>query len=90
MKFKMTAGAEARLEAQVAAQINRAAQDAVNATSRAHHEQGHQDVEGRLRQELETRGLQDLDEPWIHAMSASIRESQVVFVTSDAQAPEDA
>lgn len=79
MSFKM----DPNLEAKLAAQINRVAQEAADVTSRAHHEQGVEDVEGRLREELEARGLHDLDEEWVRTIAGNIREGQVVFITSD-------
>lgn len=77
-------------ESEMSSQVNATVQEAVNVTARAHHEQHHEDVKGRLKQELEARGLQDLDDNWLEELAGQIRESQVVIVTSDDEVyPED-
>lgn len=76
MDFKMNPG----FEAEMGKKIQAAAQEAVNATSRAHHEQGEDDVAGHLKRELEQRGINITDDEWLSTMSEHIRSGQAVIV----------
>ena len=72
-------------EKQMAAVVREATQGAVDATARAHHEDGVQDVEGLLARELAARGIEVTDAEWLAEMGENIRSSQVVIVSDESE-----
>ena len=68
-------------ESEMAKVVREATQHAVDATSRAYHENGEQEVEGRLRVEMAQRGITITDDEWLATMASKIRETMVVVVS---------
>lgn len=77
-------------EAEMGRTLQAATQQAVNVTAEAHHDQGAQDVEGRLRQELESRGINVTDDEWLGELADNIRESRVVIIGNPDEIGSDA
>ena len=67
-------------EDEISGQVLVAMQAAVDATSRAHREQGIPDVEERLRSELAGRGVDITDDEWLSDMGEQIRSSDAVIL----------